>query len=269
MDEDHQLYQGNFEGARQLRSHRTGVAIFDLDDTLVDRESTFINAQLSLLEVLQSHGLDIEPKAELARLRVIDSRLIKYHGTHNYDFAELAAALWMIYEGMSEDQAIRLCVKPLRGQLAAIAAEARARHNDALHKIPPLKEGAREVLQYLKDRYVLVLLSEGDEKIQMGVIEHYGLQSIFDAVLIRNSKTVKDFEIAKEVGLQILTREYDGTAEKIVVVGDRISQDIEPGNKISATTVWIPGPYLPGQPRLPYQRPTFTFPKLPDIVEVL
>jgi len=252
-----------------LRPHRTGVVIFDLDDTLVDRESTFVSAQLALLEVLRSHGLDIEPKAELNRLRVIDSKLVKHHGKHNYDFAQLAAALWMIYEGMSEDRALRLSLEALRGRVGSIAAEARARHNEALHKIPPLKEGAREVLQYLKQKYVLVLVSEGDEKIQMGVVRHYELQSVFDAVIIKEFKTVKDFEFAKEIGVRILTQTYNGTVEKIVVIGDRIPQDIEPGNEISATTVWIPGPYLPGEPRLPHQKPTFTFSKLTEILAVL
>jgi len=249
--------------------HKEGVAIFDLDDTLVDREATFVKAQTALLEVLRSQGLNIEPRAELDRLRAVDTKLIEYHGKLMYDYRELAAALWLIYNGMTEDEAIRTSIKSWPPDVAKIASVARERHDNALEEIPQLIDGAERVLDYLKRNYVLVLLTEGDKRHQMRVIRHYNFQFTFDEIVVRDSKTIEDFKLAKENGLRILREKYGGGPQNVFVIGDRISRDIEPGNAINAKTILIPGPYNSGKPELSHQRPMLTISKLTDLLNVL
>jgi FMN phosphatase YigB (HAD superfamily) len=118
------------------------------------------------------------------------------------------------------------------------AEEATKRHNKVLkEKIPKLKENALAVLKELKRKYVLVLLSVGKKTIQKHVINHYKFNKIFDSVFICPRKNIEAFKKAKKKGLEILTCKYAGSPDRIVIVGDMISQDIAPGKMIGAETI--------------------------------
>ena len=59
---------------------KKGIIIFDLDDTLVDKESIFVEAQRNMLKVLAKKDSRIHPDDSFDTLREIDYELIKFHG---------------------------------------------------------------------------------------------------------------------------------------------------------------------------------------------
>ena len=70
---------------------KIGIVIFDMDDTLVDKETVFIEAQEAMLRTLAGHDSRIDPKKDFNTLREIDHELIGLHrGKHMYEYWKLA-----------------------------------------------------------------------------------------------------------------------------------------------------------------------------------
>jgi len=250
---------------------KTGIAIFDMDDTLVKREDIYVHAQKVLLQTLKEHGADIDIDQGFRALRDIDYKLASLHGgKYMYDYKELARALWFHFiEGKNVEEAVKLAFyEGKNGINFKPVVEAAEKHNMILEKtVPPLGEDALIVLKALEKRYVLILLSIGKKAFQMPVITHYQFDRIFDKIIISPRKNERVFEKARKIGLKILSEKYNGSLERIVVIGDRISQDIAPGKKIGAETVWIPGPYYPGTPE--EAKPNHVISSLSELLDIL
>ena len=230
--------------------NKKGMIIFDMDDTLVNREDVYTKAQKFLLKTLKKYGAKkIDINKSISVLRKIDYKLVTLHkGEFMYDYKELAKALWLYYvEEKSLTEACHMAFQEgKRGICFKPAVEAAEKHNQILKTtIPKLKKNAFEVLKKLQRSYVLVLLSVGNIDIQNRVIDYYKFDRIFDLILIRPRKDINVFKEAKERGAEILARKYSSSASNVYVVGDMISQDILFGKCIGAKTIWIPGPYDP------------------------
>lgn len=75
---------------------KIGIAIFDMDGTLVDKDSVFVEAQKAMLQMLGRHDPSIDPEEDFNTLREIDHELVRLHGgKHIYNYQELAKAIWL------------------------------------------------------------------------------------------------------------------------------------------------------------------------------
>lgn len=250
---------------------KKGMIIFDMDDTLVKREEVYIEAQKNLLQTLKEFGANIlNLNDSLAILRKIDFKLVSLHrGEFMYNSEELARALWLhIVEKKNLNNACRVAFQEgKKGVHFKQTKEAAKRHDKILkEKIPELKENAIETLKNLREKYVLILLSTGKEDIQKHVINYYNFDKIFDLINICPRKNLKVFKEVKKKGLEILNNKYPGSSDRIIVVGDMLSQDIAYGKRIKAETIWIPGPYDPKTCKI---RPDHKIANLLELLDLL
>ncbi len=91
--------------------------------------------------------------------------------------------------------------------------------------------GAKGVLDYLSGRYRLALVTDGTRQWQENKLEHLGIGSYFDTIVISG-----------DVGTSKLNPENFRTAlsgyeDTVYVVGDRLETDIRGGNAIGAITI--------------------------------
>jgi FMN phosphatase YigB (HAD superfamily) len=250
---------------------KKGIIIFDMDDTLVKREEVYIEAQKTLLQTLKEFGADIPNLNDsLAILRKIDFKLVSLHkGEFMYDYEELARALWLhIVEKKNLNDACKIAFKEgKKGIHFEQTKEAAERHDKILkEKIPELEENAIETLKKLRENFVLILLSIGKQNVQENVIKFYNFDKIFDAIVICPRKNLKVFKEVKKKGLAILNNKYPGSSDRVIVVGDMLSQDITYGKRINAETIWIPGPYDPKTCKI---RPDHKISNLLELLDLL
>ena len=91
----------------------------------------------------------------------------------------------------------------------------------------------KEVLESLKPKYKLGLVSKAGEYVpeRNADIEKSGIKDYFDFIIVDSEKGTKQFkECIKGLG---------ATPEETAVVGDRATREIQAGNKLGCTTIWI------------------------------
>ena len=248
-----------------------GVVIFDMDDTLVNREDVFLQAQRGLLTMLKRRLRNVRPRRDIDRLREVDYELVRLHGhRYMYDPLLLVYALWYSYhEGKSPRQAAKsaLLARPacLSYQFAHVAA---TRYISVLgDTVPEVIDDAYLVLCKLKQSYVLVLLASGEKGIQTSVIRGLGFDAIFDVLMVVERKNPSSFRKAARLGLKVLGTTRQVGRVGVFSVGDRISTDILPAKAIGATTIWMPGRYRPGTAA--EAQPDHIIGRLRDLLQIL
>lgn len=251
----------------------SGVIVFDMDDTIVDRESVFVSAQTKMLKTLQragARGIRLPPS--ISTLRQIDVELIRLHkGNHIYDFRELARGIWLhLVERFGKNEAVRRAFEESKhGRLTFRPAISAAHaHNETLRKrMPLLLNSSNSVIRKLKRQYLVILLTSGNRAVQTEVVRHHDFDRIFDAVLITEAKNVSTFREVKRLAIKLSVQRTGRKPSRVISVGDRLSQDILPARKAGFETVWIPGPYLPG--KRGEWGPTHTISSLEDLPKIL
>jgi FMN phosphatase YigB (HAD superfamily) len=250
-----------------------GVIVFDMDDTLVDRERVFIEAQVAMLRTLRSSGAKrIKIPSSIKTLREIELRLIHFHrGAHIYDYRELARALWLHFiDRMSKSKAAERAYRENRLHRITFApAVAAARQHDKIlfNKVPPLLDSATKTLRKLKRHYLLILFTSGSDKFQRRVIHHHRFDQLFDTVVLKRVKNVSSFCQVRKMAIELSKRKLGRGPKQLLMVGDRISQDVSPARVVGFETIWIPGPYYPGEAC--HDKPTRTLHRLEELPSIL
>ncbi len=240
-----------------------GLIIFDLDNTLVDKNAVFEKAQNQMIEMIKGEKAT---KKDMKILRKMDSILIKKYRSHLYPFRILALSLWYYYhknldinqsilESLEISKKSPEIIEEVR-KAVDLAEKATTAYKDILENTPAeLFDGVEDVLQTLRNRgYKLVLLSEGSEALQKKTLETHGLNKYFADVVLCKRKDKQCFLNIKNCW----NVTDDGRELKVFVVGDGIERDIEPGNEIGAVTVWKPGNFNPGMPSPGARHPDFS-----------
>jgi 2-haloalkanoic acid dehalogenase type II len=93
-----------------------------------------------------------------------------------------------------------------------------------------------ETLTYLKKKYALAILSEGDEKTQMDQISDLKIHDYFSNIVI-SDKTPWHKPNVTLFNFTALEMKLD--PEKIIMVGDRLDWDIRPAGEIGMKTIWL------------------------------
>ena len=97
--------------------------------------------------------------------------------------------------------------------------------------------GAPELLQELKDRYALYLVSNGTASVQEGRIKSSGISPLFREIFI--SQKVGYNKPRKEFFDYCFARIPDFSKEKTIIIGDSLTSDVRGGNNAGIRTCWF------------------------------
>jgi FMN phosphatase YigB (HAD superfamily) len=173
------------------------LVVFDLDDTLIDTRNVLL--PLALKRVVDATGIPLERLDP--RGKRIDEVLAGVHGV-TPEQREAAAKAWYRPE------------------------------------VPPLTPfpGAREVLEALRGRVLLVLLTRGDPARQRRKIEQCGLGPLFDEIVIRPIEAPG----SKRDDLAALLRRHRIGASSCGVIGDDDRDELRHAKELGCVAIKVP-----------------------------
>lgn len=196
----------------------------DLDDTLWDFHA---NARLSLNEIYHARKLD----------QYFD------HFEHYFDmYTKRNAELWELYgrgEVTKEFLSRERFLHPLR-QVGLndeqMAQEIATEYLDMMPTRTALVPHALELLNYLKDRYSLTIVSNGFAEVQYSKLKSTGIYHYFDhIVLSEEAKALKPDPQIFEYALQL----NKVKAEEVLMIGDSLATDITGAQNAGIDYVWF------------------------------
>lgn len=126
-------------------------------------------------------------------------------------------------------------------------------------------DGAPELLQALKDKYELYIVSNGTASVQDSRLESAGIAPYFKDIFISerlgaDKPTKKFFDI-------VFSRIEGFERDKAVIVGDRLSSDILGGINAGIKTCWFNPKCLPGKENIPADHEIHALSELPELLE--
>lgn len=126
-------------------------------------------------------------------------------------------------------------------------------------------DGAPELLQALKDKYELYIVSNGTASVQDSRLESAGIAPYFKDIFISerlgaDKPTKKFFDI-------VFSRIEGFERDKAVIVGDRLSSDILGGINAGIKTCWFNPKRLPGKENIPADYEIHALSELPELLE--
>lgn len=254
------------------------VLLLDADNTIWDTDSIFTSAQVSMLRCLTQCQFALNPREDLAALRIIDKMLGQQLGTAEYDFNLLAHALIAYSRGLQPEQAAyaalsnRVTRSDMENRACRSAVE--ALYGELLRPARLLPNALR-VLNFVKRKrdsrtheLAAILVTEGRPERILRIIEYHHLNGggkYFDSIVF-GEKGSELFAKARLEGSRILNTTHFTT----LVVGDSIQSDIKPGNTITATTIYKPSTFLGEEvPSTPEEQPHYKIEKLSQLLPIL
>ncbi|WP_373231338.1 HAD family hydrolase [Cohnella sp.] len=185
--------------------------IFDLDNTILDRTSTFRSFTNSFLRSYFGH---------LEMTQDIFDRIIHLDQDGYKDKQEL-------FSELLEELPWR--VKPLITELLDFYSAEYVRN-------AVLMEHAREVVQHIRKKYKTGLITNGKTLIQYGKIDHLGIRNEFDLIIVSEEAGIKkpDPRIFK-----LALKQLELKPEECIYIGDHPVNDIEGASKIGMETIWM------------------------------
>jgi len=197
----------------------TRAIIFDLDDTLVKTSDLYAEAENRFLDFMEELGFQ---RAEVVDLFEQRETL----NTRKYGVSPKRYPLSM------EETYVLIGKKHNRSIDPAHRKQVREFAKWVFRQVPELMEGAIEVLEVLRKKYRLILLTRGARTIQKYKLVKTGLIEYFHSIYIVNSKTEAEYEM-------VLRREGLDPSETCIV-GDSIRSDINPGSKLGLRCIYVP-----------------------------
>jgi putative hydrolase of the HAD superfamily len=193
------------------------VAIFDLDDTLVDTSHVYWLSRTAFLDCVSQAGFDRE--LALASFEDIDSKNIVEHGY-----------LPERYERSMLDTYRLLCERQARDLDAKVLAAIRLAGSIVREQVPSLIPAAIELVEGARALgYFVVLLTRGVRDVQQRKLHMHNLAAHFEMVEIvakKDAKTLK--RVMDEIGV---------SGPSCWVIGDSIKSDINPAIEAGANGI--------------------------------
>lgn len=149
-----------------------------------------------------------------------------------------------------------------------VLAEAEKAYNAVNVSGITLYPGVRDMLERLKKRYKLALLTSGWPEQQNKKISALGIKGLFELVIFDNIKGGQ--ESRKDAAIQQALKAFEVDAEETACVGDRIGREIAAGNKLGLITIRVlQGSYSVLQARTKGEEPNFTVKHTVEVEDVL
>ena len=222
-------------------SDRKNVVLVDADNTLWDTDTVFQNAQLLLLDRLESAtGRNTSAVERLGFVRSYDQALARTHHLHlRYPpqllVRAIEAGLSDVPERLAAQKAIsggQPAVNPLsQAEVAAIVAEYLLALGHVPTLLPSVEEGVRTATEAGLELFVM---TEGRIDRQRHFLKIHGLEPFFKGV----------WEITKERAqfdrIRVRFKE-----RHVIVIGDQPDRDIAPAKAAGCTAVLVPSRFKP------------------------
>lgn len=190
------------------------LAIFDLDDTLLDTSHVYWEARSTFIESLGRTGFDKDEV--LATFERNDSLNIVKYGFIPERYAKTM-----------EETYSELCAKMGRDSQDSVLSEIHAAGKIVKDKLPELISGAVDLLEGARRLgFTMLLLTRGVEEVQRRKIAFHKLDQYFDRVEIVARKDA--------LLIQQLISEMDVSPDDCWIVGDSVKSDINPGSEAGA-----------------------------------
>lgn len=190
---------------------RFQALVFDLDDTLMDTHGQLVGeAHWQACLAMQNAGLNVPVQV------LFDTRM---RITKEQPRIDIDLALAHYYD--CQDTQV-------------IAAGHQTYFNPEISQLEPFP-GVPKMLEELKQSHRLFLVTSGYEKTQARKLEVLGLSAYFDEVYyapVGHSR-------GKEDALRHLQQKYALNYSGMVVIGDRINNEIVIGKRLGCPTIWI------------------------------
>lgn len=122
-----------------------------------------------------------------------------------------------------------------------------------------LIDGATELLEYIRRKNIkMILMGKGGEDMQKEV-ERLRVEQFFSHIVFAEGE--KDPKVFAK---------YIEESKRTLFIGDRVRSELEIGNKLGATTVWIKqGKFAQEEPENKQQEPNYTVASLNDCLNLL
>lgn len=197
---------------------RSGVVVFDGDDTLWRTEPLYDRARQDARLVVENEGLDGARWEELQRR--LDVANVARFGLSAKRFPTSCLEAYLT-----------VCGEVGRAPVAAVAEKVEEAASRVFDERAPLMPGATRVLTRLRDRYRLVLLTQGDETVQRRRVTASRLAHLFDDVVIVPAKTA-------DILVDVLQR-VEADPDDTWMVGNSIPSDVRPALAAGMRAVWV------------------------------
>lgn len=209
--------------------------IFDLDNTLFDTEALTEIVLKQAVEEMVKAGLNcsVEEGHQKIKEFITDpnkfERLVKFFGPEKQEIIDIGKNKY---------------------------------YKDAEFDNLNLYPGAFEILQKLKGKFKLFLLTQGEIKQQQKKINALKINDFFEKIFFAPVEKKEDtFKKILELGTD---------PKEMLIIGDRIDKEIKLGNQTGMTTVRIlKGKYKILEPKEPLEEPDYTINELLEILNLI
>ncbi|CAI6015851.1 Phosphoglycolate phosphatase [Paenibacillus sp. JJ-100] len=187
------------------------AVIFDLDNTILNRTRTFEGFTQSLIRTYFGHVESTEQ---------IQQRIIELDEDGYKDKPQL-------FDELLEE--LPWTEAPPHEELMAFYGREYVRNS-------VLMDEAREVVQHLKGRYMIGLITNGQTQIQYGKIDQLGIREDYDHIIVSEEVGVKK----PDLRIFTLAFEHFGLKpEQCIYIGDHPLNDIRGAAKAGMSTIWM------------------------------
>jgi putative hydrolase of the HAD superfamily len=185
--------------------------IFDLDDTLVDTYGLLIipMERRAAEMIAELDGVTLSPESILETLLTLHR---KSPGELYSQLAKLAP------------ERAPLVIQVHRQVFANFSVEALE-----------IAASVTEMLKQLSRENKLVLLTEGEPKLQKAKIDHLGIEKLFSDILILDPQAGD----SKFDAIQKFICDSQLSPESVFVIGNRIDKEIMAAKKLGAKAIWV------------------------------
>lgn len=183
---------------------------FDLDHTLWDFEK---NSALTFEKILKEHSVDIAFDAFIACYKPINASYWKLYREEKVSKEELR------YQRLNET-----FTQLKYSASASLIHDLSEKYIEFLPSFNNLFDGAIELLEYLKDKYKLHIITNGFEEVQTTKMENSGILHFFTEIITSESVGVKK---PNPKVFQYALSAADAQPEHSIMIGDNLEADIQ------------------------------------------
>jgi putative hydrolase of the HAD superfamily len=227
------------------------TVLFDLDETLILEEASNDESALLACDIaFRRHGVDV--RAMLAALR-LRSRELWFAGPALQYCRDIGISpregLWGSFTG--DERSLKILqqwipayrIEAWQHALAQVGVDDAAMARELAecfladrkqrHVVFP---ESREVLQRLRSRVKLGLITNGASDIQRAKIEGSGLAEFFDTILVSGEE---GFGKPKPEIFRLAIDRLDADEDGAVMIGDSLKRDVAGAASVGIKTVWV------------------------------
>lgn len=220
------------------------LVLFDIDNTLLDFQKC---ADFAMKEAMKKWNLDLEPGYFEVFMEI---------NNYYWDLLEKEKITREeLYKNRWKTVFEKLGIEDIDGVLFE------KDFVNFLYKSHQKIDGADEILEYLKDKYKLIIVSNSSYHEQDSRLTEAGIREYFD-----------ELYTSEEVGYPKPTKEFfdhvfkdiDVDKDEVIIIGDSIKADIEGGKNYGIKTCWFNFLKEPDS-----DIPDFTIKNLTELKEIL